>query len=113
VYRRAEARGEIRGSRFVAGFVGEQFALPEALEVLRSVRKAKPDGRPIAVSACDPLNLAGVLTPGPRVPAVIGNRTVFLNGVPVASVQSGEVQLHGEVDQAARRAVSELLGRAV
>ena len=113
VYRRAEARGEIRGGRFVAGFVGEQFALPEALEVLRSVRKAKPDGRPIAVSACDPLNLAGVLTPGPRVPAVIGNRTVFLNGVPVASVQSGEVQLHGEVDQAARRAVSELLGRAV
>ena len=68
IYRRAEARGEIRGGRFVAGFVGEQFALPEAVEALRRSRKTPPDGKLLLISACDPLNLAGILTPGPRVP---------------------------------------------
>ena len=91
VYRRAEARGEIRGGRFVSGFVGEQFAMPEAVEMIRAVRKVEPDGRLTVLSACDPLNLAGVLTPGPRVPALPGNRVAFRDGAPVASLQSGEL----------------------
>ena len=109
VYRRAEARGEIRGGRFVAGFVGEQFALPEAVDKLRTLRKAKPDGKLIAVSASDPLNLVGVLTPGPRVPALLGNSVVFRDGVPLASLQSGEIQFHGDADEATRSAVLEVL----
>ena len=63
VLRRLEARGEIRGGRFVSGFVGEQFALPEAADALRRWRNRKPDDRLVIVSACDPLNLAGFLTP--------------------------------------------------
>ena len=98
VYRRAEARGEIRGGRFVAGFVGEQFALPEAVESLRAVRKVGPNGRLVAISACDPLNLAGVLTPGPRVPSMLGNRVVLRDGVPVASLDGGEIHRLAEMD---------------
>ena len=111
VYRRAEARGEIRGGRFVAGFMGEQFALPEAVDALRTVRRAEPDGRLTAVSACDPLNLAGVLTPGPRVPPVPGNRVVFRDGVPVASLHGGELQWRADADEPTRSAVLDLLGR--
>ena len=84
VYRRAEARGEVRGGRFVAGFVGEQFALPEAVDALRAAAKAPHTGELVQVSACDPLNVAGVLTPGPRVPAVPGTQVIFKDGVPVA-----------------------------
>ena len=109
VYRRAEARGEIRGGRFVAGFIGEQFALPEAVQMMRTLRKAEPDGHITDMSACDPLNLAGVLTPGPRVPALLGNRVVFRDGVPVASLQAGEVHWHTETDEATRSAVLDLL----
>ena len=90
VLRRLEARGEIRGGRFVSGFVGEQFALPEAADALRRWRNSEPDDRLVIVSACDPLNLAGVLTPGPRVPSVPGNRLAYRNGVPVAAVDGGE-----------------------
>ena len=110
VYRRAEARGEIRGGRFVTGYVGEQFAMPEAVDRLRNVRKAQPDGNLVAVSACDPLNLAGVLTPGPRVPAVLGNRVVYRDGLPVASLESGELRLHVDLDAADRSRVAALLG---
>ena len=111
VYRRAEARGEIRGGRFVARFVGEQFALPEAVEKLRTLRKASPDGRLLTVSACDPLNLAGILTPGPRVPALLGNRVVFSSGMPVASLQGGELHWHSEPDESTRSEVSDLFDR--
>ncbi len=99
VLRRLEARGEIRGGRFVSGFVGEQFALPEAADALRrrhnEWRKGEPDGRLrdgrlIVVSACDPLNLAGILTPGPRVPSVPGNRLAYRNGVPIAAMDGSE-----------------------
>ena len=110
VYRRAEARGEIRGGRFMAGFIGEQFALPEAVEMLRTFRKAEPDGHLTDVSACDPLNLAGILTPGPRVPGHLGNRVVFRDGVPVASRQAGELHWHIETDEDTRSAVLDLLG---
>ena len=99
VYRRAEARGEIRGGRFVAGLVGEQFALPEAVEAMRSLRRTEPTGETLVVSACDPLNLAGVITPGPRVPAVSGNKVAFRDGVPVASLQTGDVVLHADLPE--------------
>ena len=90
VLRRLEARGEIRGGRFVSGFIGEQFALPEAADALRRWRNREPDDGLIVVSACDPLNLAGVLTPGPRVPSVPGNRLAYRNGVPIAAMDGGE-----------------------
>ncbi|MDA0264294.1 MAG: DEAD/DEAH box helicase [Chloroflexi bacterium] len=89
VLRRLEARGEIRGGRFVSGFIGEQFALPEAVEQLRKTKNAEPDGRFIAVSACDPLNLAGILSPGPRVPSVVRNRLVYRDGVAIGSMENG------------------------
>ena len=110
VYRRAEARGEIRGGRFVAGLVGEQFALPEAVEAMRSVRRTEPTGEVLVVSACDPLNLAGIITPGPRVPAVSGNKVAFRDGVPVASVQTGDVVPHTELADEDRDEVYRALG---
>ena len=89
--RRMEARGEIRGGRFISGFVGEQFAMPEAVEALRRIRNQEPAGQPIVVSACDPLNLVGILTPGERVPAVLGNKAVFQDGVPMCSLENGNL----------------------
>ena len=90
ILRRLEARGEIRGGRFVSGFIGEQFAIPEAADALRRWRNREPDDRLVIVSACDPLNLAGVLTPGPRVPSVPGNRLAYRDGVPIAAMDSSE-----------------------
>jgi ATP-dependent helicase Lhr and Lhr-like helicase len=100
VYRRLESRGEIRGGRFVAGFAGEQYALPAAVAALRAERRKKPDDEWIAVSGADPLNLAGVLTPGPRLPALTGNRLLYRNGVPMADLAAGEVRVFGEFDSA-------------
>src|SRR5206468_4563642 len=74
VYRRLEARGEIRGGHFVGGVSGEQFARPEAIGLLRSLRNTAPTGELIPLSGADPLNLVGVLTPGPRIPAIGANR---------------------------------------
>src|SRR5215475_7136068 len=71
-YRRLEARGEIRGGRFVDGFVGEQFAMPVAVESLRATRKLSPSGETVTISAADPLNLVGIIVPGERVPAISG-----------------------------------------
>jgi ATP-dependent Lhr-like helicase len=88
-YRRMELQGEIRGGRFVDGFVGEQFALPEAVESLRAMRRdeEKPGSVEIRLSAADPLNLVGVILPGPRVPSSPTNYLIFRNGV---AVHSGE-----------------------
>jgi ATP-dependent Lhr-like helicase len=85
VYRRLELTGEVRGGRFVSGFVGEQFALPEAVEALRAIKKSHGSaaGVEIKLSACDPLNLSGVILPGPRVPAVPSSFIVFRDGLPV------------------------------
>lgn len=82
-YRRLELTGEVRGGRFVSGFTGEQFALPEALESLRALKKRGGVGaqQEIKLSAADPLNLAGVILPGPRVPAVPTNFLVYQDGV--------------------------------
>ncbi|WP_414441377.1 DEAD/DEAH box helicase [Burkholderia sp. 22PA0106] len=90
VYQRLEARGEIRGGRFVAGLAGEQFALPEAIPVLREIRRQPADGQWIAVSGADPLNLAGTLLPGRKVPALAGNRVLLRDGVAVAALIGGE-----------------------
>jgi ATP-dependent Lhr-like helicase len=89
-YRRLEARGEIRGGRFVAGFSGEQYALPDAVGALRAVRRKAKDGRLVAVSAADPLNIVGLLTPGRRVPAFAQNRVLYRDGVPVAAREGAE-----------------------
>ena len=94
--RRMEARGEIRGGRFVAGTTGEQFALPEAVETLREVKKS--EGGWAVISACDPLNLVGLLTPGDRVPANLGNRIVFHNGLPILASESGQVVVRANLD---------------
>jgi ATP-dependent Lhr-like helicase len=91
VYRRLEARGEIRGGHFVSGVSGEQFALPEAIGTLRSLRKTKLMGELIVLSAADPLNLVGVLTPGPRITAIWPNRLLLRDGVPIAALEAGEI----------------------
>ncbi|HKR98899.1 MAG TPA: hypothetical protein VJU79_05235, partial [Candidatus Dormibacteraeota bacterium] len=80
--RRMEARGTARGGRFVTGFIGEQYALPEAVEQLRAVRKAPRTDEQVRLSAADPLNLAGIITPGPRIPAIRTNTVVFRDGLP-------------------------------
>jgi ATP-dependent Lhr-like helicase len=88
-YRRMESRGDIRGGRFVSGFTGEQFALPEAVESLRAMRRVKgqtaASAQEIRLSAADPLNLVGIILPGLRVPAVPSNYLVFRDGLPVRS----------------------------
>ena len=92
VYRTLEARGEIRGGRFVAGHYGEQFALPEAVEALRKPRNAAGDEEWCVVSGTDPLNLVGILTPGSRLAALPGNRLLYRAGVPVAVMSGKEMR---------------------
>jgi ATP-dependent Lhr-like helicase len=98
VYRRLEARGEIRGGRFVSGMSGEQFALPEAVERLREVRKSKRDGRLITISAVDPLNLTGILTSGERIRAITSNRLAYRDGVALAAMEGDYVRPLTEID---------------
>jgi ATP-dependent Lhr-like helicase len=102
VYRRLESRGEIRGGRFVAGFSGEQFALPDAVGLLRETRRRGDTGTWTTVSGADPLNLAGILTPGPKIAAFAGNRVLYRDGIPVASLVAGEVTFFREFDPAAQ-----------
>jgi ATP-dependent Lhr-like helicase len=92
VYRRLEARGEIRGGRFVTGMSGEQFALPEAVAQLRAIRRQEKAGQLVAVSGADPLNLVGIITPGDRIPALTSNRILYRDGVPVLAREAGEVR---------------------
>src|SRR5205814_10464831 len=92
IYRRWEARGEIRGGYFVGGVSGEQFALPEAIGLLRSIRKSSPNRELITLSAADPLNLQGVLTPGPRIAALTINRVLFRDGMPIAALESRDIR---------------------
>jgi ATP-dependent Lhr-like helicase len=91
IYRRLEARGEIRGGRFVAGFVGEQFALPEAVETLRAVRRKQDETETVIVSAADPLNLVGILTPGARLSPSSGQVIAYRAGIPVEAGDLGAV----------------------
>ncbi len=111
VYRRLEARGEIRGGRFVNGFSGEQFALPEAAGLLRKVANESASEEHVSISAADPLNLVGILTPGEKVPRLPGNRVLFQDGVPVAVQAGGEVRYLKAPDAKAEWEVKNLLIR--
>jgi len=91
-YRRLEARGEIRGGRFVAGFTGEQYAAPEAIGLLRDTRRKPHSQHHVSLSGADPLNLVGILTPGQRLPALNSNRVLYRDGIPVAVFAGGEVR---------------------
>jgi len=91
IYRRWEARGEVRGGRFIAGLVGEQFALPEAVDALRATRRAPADDAPVLVASADPLNLVGVLTPGSRLSPASNHMIAYLNGVPIDTGELGAV----------------------
>jgi ATP-dependent Lhr-like helicase len=102
VYRRLEARGEIRGGRFVAGFSGEQYALPEAVGLLRKMRRQPASGNWVSLCGADPLNLVGILTPGARLAALTGNRLVYRDGVPIAVLSGGKVQFLVTLDAAAQ-----------
>jgi len=92
-FRRLEDRGEIRGGRFVSGFIGEQFALPIAVESLRAMKSIQPSGETITISAADPLNLAGIIVPGERVPAISGKSVSFKDGVAVETPVLAQVAI--------------------
>ncbi|HJT97929.1 MAG TPA: ATP-dependent DNA helicase, partial [Rhodanobacteraceae bacterium] len=99
VFHKLEARGEIRGGRFIAGLSGEQFALPEAVASLRAIRQKAADGEWIAVCGADPLNLVGSVVAGATVPSVTGSRVLYRDGVPVAKLVAGEVTLLEPMDE--------------
>jgi ATP-dependent Lhr-like helicase len=112
VLRRLEARGEIRGGRFVAGITGEQFALPEAVGLMREMRRGPPSPAWISLSAADPLNLIGSIMPGPKVPALTNNRVLYRDGVAVAALVAGETQWLQELEpREMREAESALVKR--
>jgi ATP-dependent Lhr-like helicase len=112
IYRTLEARGEIRGGRFVSGLAGEQFALPEAVERLREVRRTPTDDQVLVISAADPLNLAGLVTAGDRVAALASTRMAYRNGVPLAVLEGDYIRPIAEVDPAiAADVASALTGR--
>jgi ATP-dependent Lhr-like helicase len=90
--RRMEARGTARGGRFVTGFAGEQFALPEAIDQLRGVRRRERSSEMVRVSATDPLNLAGILLPGPRITSIRTNSVMFEDGLPAADATAAFVR---------------------
>ncbi len=103
--RRLEARGEIRGGRFVNGFVGEQFALPEAVRSLRALRRADTANalkETVIVAATDPLNLVGITSAGAKVPAVLGNKILYRDGIAIASLEGGKVILQRPLEEGAR-----------
>ena len=93
VWRRLEARGEIRGGRFIAGVTGEQFALPDAIATLRAVRRQPPDDTLVCLSASDPANLLGTVLAGPKVPRVAGSRVLYRDGLPIGTSVAGQIEL--------------------
>jgi ATP-dependent helicase Lhr and Lhr-like helicase len=99
-YRRLESRGEVRGGRFVAGFSGEQFALPEAIGMVRATRRQDATDHWVSVSGADPLNLVGILTPGAKLPALAGNRLLYRDGIPTAVLAAGDIQFLETLDDA-------------
>jgi ATP-dependent Lhr-like helicase len=111
VYRRLEARGEIRGGRFVAGFTGEQFALPDAVGMLREIRRKPTSDVWVSLSGADPLNLVGILTPGPKLAALTGNRLIYRDGLPIALLAGGDVQFLETLDPGSQWKVRKALLR--
>jgi ATP-dependent Lhr-like helicase len=112
VFHRLEARGEIRGGRFIAGLSGEQFALPEAVASLRAMRQAKPANEWLSVCGADPLNLVGSLLAGTTIPAVTASRVLYRDGVPIAKLVAGEVTLLETMDEASEQLARTKLLRA-
>jgi ATP-dependent Lhr-like helicase len=94
-FRRLEDRGEVRGGRFISGLIGEQFALPIAVDSLRAMKSAPPSGETITISAADPLNLAGIVVPGERVPAISGRHVSFRDGVVVETPETQLITMAG------------------
>lgn len=114
IYRRLEARGEIRGGRFVAGMSGEQFALPDAVEKLREIRRSAPDGQLVVISAADPLNLIGILTTGERIRAIPSTRIAFRDGIAVSVMEGDCLRPIAELDDTfALQVAAALAGRRV
>jgi ATP-dependent Lhr-like helicase len=114
VYRRLEDRGEIRGGRFVSGMSGEQFALPDAVERLRELRRSGPDDELIVISGADPLNMTGIITPGERLRAVASARIVYRNGVPLAAMEGDFLRTLADVEpDVAAQAAAAAAGRSV
>lgn len=109
VYRRLEARGEIRGGRFVAGMSGEQFALPEAVERVREIRRSGRDGRLISISAVDPLNLTGILTSDERIRALTSSRLVYRDGVPLAAMEGDYLRPLTDIEPSAAAGIATAL----
>ena len=89
--RRLEARGEIRGGRFIQGLIGEQFALPEAIDRLRAVRRSAETGERVTIATSDPCNLVGILLPGQKVPSRLGAKLTLIDGVPEEEALLGAV----------------------
>ncbi len=109
VYRRMEACGEIRGGRFVSNVSGEQFALPEAVTLLRTTRNDKEQEEVIVISAVDPLNLTGVITTGRRISTLTGNRILYKGGIPVAVREAGTIQFLMELSEAEKWKLQNIL----
>jgi len=103
-FHRMEARGLIRGGRFVNGLSGEQFALPEALALLRDVRKRDRDGQFVCVCGADPLNIVGTILPGEKVPALVGNRIALRDGACVATLIAGKFDFEPQLTPAEKEA---------
>ncbi|HEX4073130.1 MAG TPA: DEAD/DEAH box helicase, partial [Planctomycetaceae bacterium] len=113
VYRRLEARGEIRGGRFVAGVGGEQFATADAVGQLRSLRDEEPRGELVVISAADPTNLVGILNDLPRIPSTASNRVAYFEGAPVAALKSREIVWLAEVPAPTAEAISAVFGHPI
>jgi ATP-dependent Lhr-like helicase len=111
IYRRLEARGEIRGGRFVSGMAGEQFALPEAVQTMREVRRTPASGSLAVISAADPLNLTGIVTAGDRARAAGRNRMACRDGVPIAVMERDEFRALVPLEGADRLDIARLLIR--
>jgi ATP-dependent Lhr-like helicase len=114
VYRRLEARGEIRGGRFVNGMSGEQFALPEAVERMREIRRQPHDGRIVVISGADPVNLVGIITSGERVRALASTRIAYRDGIAISAIEGDYLRPLADVETAvASEAAALLAGRRV
>jgi len=111
VFRRLEARGELRGGRYVQGFAGEHFALPEAVSLMRGLRKQHDTEQLIAISSADPLNLTGIITPGKRIAAQPGHRILYRDGKPIAINQGGEITIDEDVPGSEHWQIRNLLTR--
>jgi ATP-dependent Lhr-like helicase len=106
--RRQEARGVVRGGRFVASFIGEQYAMPDAVDGLRRIRREQRTDEIVRVNAADPLNLAGIITPGARVPALHRNAVVYRDGIPIAVEEGRNITPRPEVGEDASATIFEV-----